>query len=244
MKPVKIDPGHRFRMLLTALALLLTAYPLIKTEGLTRVSFHAFFQFVLLVGLFSIRRARGWFTVGALLVTPPILDFWGELCLPDLALWRSASVQAASHVLTAAYLALLIVFVLRDLFSSREVTTDRLYGALSAYMLTALVFGSLYTALELVAPGSFSIAEGLGGVATGGEQKPLHSQGTLYYFSFISLTTVGFGDVSPSSATAQMIVMWESIVGQAFLTILVARLVGLHVAAGTENGASEEAGPG
>ena len=122
-------------------------------------------------------------------------------------------------------------------------TTDRLYGALSAYMLTARVFGSLYTARELVAPGSFSIAEGLGGVATGGEQTPLHSQGTLYYFSFISLTTVGFGDVAPSSATAQMLVMWESIVGQAFLTILVARLVGLHVAAGTGTGAMDEADP-
>ena len=55
-----------------ALALLLTAYPLIQTEGITRVSFHAFFQLVLLVGLFSIRRARGWFTVGALLVAPPL----------------------------------------------------------------------------------------------------------------------------------------------------------------------------
>ena len=59
------------------------------------------------------------------------------------------------------------------------------------------------------------------------------------YFSFVTLTSLGYGDVSPISHTAQMLSMWESIIGQSYLTIIVARLVGLHVSTGLADGGKE-----
>jgi hypothetical protein len=92
-----------------------------------------------------------------------------------------------------------------------------------------VTFGYVYTSLELLAPGSFTIGDGLAPVQRVQDGGLPERSSTLFYFSFITLTTVGYGDISPVSPTAQMFCMWEALLGQVYLTILVARLVGLHV---------------
>jgi hypothetical protein len=103
-----------------------------------------------------------------------------------------------------------------------DVTIDTIAGAACAYTLLALVWASIYVLLDFLRPGSFNIpAAWLMGAA--------HDPGAaLAYFSFITLTTVGYGDITPVWPGAAGLAAAEAIVGQLYLAITIARLVGLH----------------
>lgn len=78
----------------------------------------------------------------------------------------------------------------------------------------------VYSLMESIHPGSFSIAEG-----------QINAGRSLYvYYSFVTLTTLGYGDITPMTAPANSISILEAIIGKLFLAILIARLVGIHIA--------------
>jgi hypothetical protein len=103
------------------------------------------------------------------------------------------------------------------------VTADKIYGALCVYLLIGLTWGFMFLTLEGVQPGSFSLGQGQpNGIAK--------DPATLVYFSFVTLSTVGYGDITPLSPPARSLAFMEAIIGQIYLAVLVARLVGLHIA--------------
>ena len=128
------------------------------------------------------------------------------------------------------FLIYLFVVVLQDIFRTKEVTLDTLVGSICGYLLLAATFASCYSTLVLLMPDSFRVEAGLGIDAT-----ELHYQGVhfsvLLYYSVITLTTVGYGDVVPATDIARQLVSAEAVMGQIYLTIIVARLVGLHLSA-------------
>jgi hypothetical protein len=99
------------------------------------------------------------------------------------------------------------------------VTTETLYGAVAAYLLLGLTWGWTYGLVGLLQPGSFrSLVKPDGRV-----------EGPEYMFlSFITLTSVGYGDIVPVSAYARMLAILEAVAGQMYLAVFIARLVGLH----------------
>jgi hypothetical protein len=106
-----------------------------------------------------------------------------------------------------------LLAVLSRISRHQEVGFQTVMGGISAYALIAFVMSSVYTAGDLLTTGAF-----LDGV---------QSSGDFTYFSFITLTTVGFGDITPASELAKRLVVIEAFVGQVFLITLVARLVSL-----------------
>lgn len=126
------------------------------------------------------------------------------------------------------FLLYLMGVILQDIFTTRQVTVDTLVGALCGYLLVAATFAAIFSTLILINENSFLIAPGL-------DVNPsnLHFQGThfgvLTYFSVITLTTVGYGDVVPATTVARAFVSAEAVSGQIFLTVIVARLVGMHL---------------
>ena len=146
-----------------------------------------------------------------------------------LALGTSAALLGArgvaSDALRLAALGLgagLLVFVagaiLRDVLRTRDVTPTTLAGASSVYLLLGTAFGVAFLTLESVAPGSFHE----GGAA------PV-TEGWNAYLSLVTLSTLGYGDVVPVTRTARALAATEALLGQLYLTILVARLVGLQL---------------
>ena len=105
------------------------------------------------------------------------------------------------------------------LFTDTEVDVDTLLAAACAYVLLGFFFSTIYLAMMVMDPGSFSVPD-----------SNVERLYVMIYFSFVTLTTLGYGDVLPVSPSAQMLAVMEAIVGQIFVTVVVAELVGIHVA--------------
>jgi voltage-gated potassium channel Kch len=107
--------------------------------------------------------------------------------------------------------ALLIVVVLGE----GRVDAERICAALCVYLLAGIAFGGLYAALESSAPGSLRGA-------------PTFALGDAVYFSFVTLATLGYGDITPAASAARALAVLEAVFGQLYLAVLIARLVGLY----------------
>ena len=118
----------------------------------------------------------------------------------------------------AAVYATTIVLLLRYVFDREELTSDRLWGAAAAYLMIGVLWSILYAIVDRETAESFAIR---------GASGPMNTL-DLLYFSFGTLTTSGFGDVVPLSRVARTAAMVEGIIGQLFMAILIARLVGVY----------------
>jgi hypothetical protein len=118
------------------------------------------------------------------------------------------------------FIAYIIVLILCHIFRQTEVDQETIYGAIVVYILIGLMWVFLYNLTEFLHPQSFSFSHALGN----------ESRKALYYFSFVTLTTLGYGDITPVSDPAKSLAMLEAITGQVYLAVLVARLVGLNIA--------------
>ena len=102
-----------------------------------------------------------------------------------------------------------------------EISANRVIGAVSLYLLLGVLWAVAYAVVEMLAPGSFT-----------GFSKAL-SQGwssEWLYFSFVTMTTLGYGDLSPLSASARTFAYMQAIFGQLYIAILVAGLVSAYIA--------------
>lgn len=127
-----------------------------------------------------------------------------------------------------------IVYVMgKHVFVSPKVSTaDRLYGAISIYLLMSGFFSNIYMLMVLLNPSSFSCSVAL----CGQDLLAAFRNGANMYFSVITITTVGYGDITPTTALGGMLAAIEALMGQMFVAVVVARLVGLHL---LESGASK-----
>jgi hypothetical protein len=115
--------------------------------------------------------------------------------------------------------------ILRNVFAERAITGDAVLGAVCGYLLAAGMWANIYAATEVLAPGSFTMSDELKA------QSDWHGRTALFnYFSVVTLTTMGYGDVTPLRPPATAFAMLEAIFGQFYIAIVVAQLVGLRLA--------------
>ena len=146
---------------------------------------------------------------------------------PHLAAWAALG--------SAALMGLLIVLVLTRVFQPGPVTRQRVEGAVAAYLLFGLAWAQVYESVEVLAPGAFGLPKGE--IPVGGWFSP------LLYFSFVTLTTLGYGDILPVHPTARSLAMFEALMGQLYPAVLIARLVSLQVTGDTGMEATTALGP-
>lgn len=173
---------------------------------------------VLLVPLAALRAAGGgrrqrW--VVRALAAVALLGLGHESLGLDLVPWDVGLISAL------ALFAYVAVFVLVGVVRAGRVTGDTLCGAAAVYLLLGLTWMLMYEVVERVAPGSF--------LGLAGEEVALH--GGLLYFSFVTLATLGYGDIAPVTAAGRMVAILEVITGTFYLAVLVARLVSMYVVA-------------
>jgi hypothetical protein len=111
---------------------------------------------------------------------------------------------------------LFTLVTLARVFSAGPVTSHRLVGAVVAYLLLGLTWAYAYSWLDVAHPGSFHAPQG-----------PAGSYSPLVYYSFVTLTTVGYGDITPVSSAARVLSNLESLVGVLFPAVLIGRLLSM-----------------
>jgi voltage-gated potassium channel len=205
---------HNFLYLFAALVLFMTVLPVVAEFSrvtntlVTELSL----TLVLLIGVWSLEGNRWVFRTGLALMTVAALLSFSYFFRPHVGIVHVV------RVLSVVFLLLSAAITFRSVFLAGEVNLNRLAGAASLYLIIALIWTLLYSLLYAADPGSIS---------------GLPAQPSLWdclYFSLTTLTTLGYGDVLPVSAPARTLAGVEVALGQFYLTILVAALVGMHVA--------------
>lgn len=120
------------------------------------------------------------------------------------------------------FMVMLTVVTLSKVFGKGRVTSHKVKGAIAAYLLFGITWSLLYGLLDQILPNAFSLAAAVDAFTP-------ERQETLTYFSFVTLTTVGFGDITPTHEISRMFVVMEALIGQLYPATLLARLVSLEL---------------
>lgn len=208
-----VAPGSRFGVLLTSLVLLLFL-PFVLPGRLATVLSPVLFTVVLLSSLSAVADSRRHVAIGT------------ALAIPGCGLIIASSVRAlptltvAADVVLIVFLAFVAVGILAFVLRARQVDLGIVLGSVCVYLLVALLWGTAYGMLEQLHPGAFAFPT----------DAVTDIDNALQYFSFVTITTLGYGDIQPVLPLARALSVVEAVLGQMYLVILVARLVGLYTA--------------
>jgi voltage-gated potassium channel len=182
-----------------------------RTAGRAALSF-LFFTVMVTAVYMSVRQRRI-----VLLVLAASALSWAAVVADQV--FDVLEVGAAGRVVAAALLAFTIAAMLTRVLRDERVTLNTVYGAVCVYFLLVLFWAFIFILIEHVEPGSFS------GIGSAGEEVS-----DFLYFSMVTQTTLGYGDITPVSGLPRSLAALEAFIGQVFLVATVARLVSLQVA--------------
>ena len=222
--PLIFDLGEKlhpikFTALFVAIILSLVVSPFV-THG-HEIILGLAVSIILLAAIFSVSSNKAQFITALILGVPPILL---SLLVQD---FTNQNLLLASCFFRFAFFAFIIFVYLFYILTSNKITRDTLFGAISIYFLMGLAWMHLYSALEILFPGSFQ------GVYEAGQSYSHDFLSNFMYFSYVTLSTLGYGDLIPVSLPAKTFSILEAMFGQLYLAILIARLIGLHIVKGS-----------
>src|SRR5438034_3602720 len=201
--------------LLIALALFFMWAPFVEEIEGGELIVSGLFSLVLLAGIVAVADRKRVLVIAIVLAIPAIAGRWINHFRPDLI--PPAVFLAGGLVLIAFVIANLLRFVLR----APSVNTEVLCASISAYLMLGLMWTMAYLVVDQLTPGgSFSFNTNAGTHSMSGF--------TGFYFSFVTLSTVGYGDITPVSKVARMLAAMEAMTGLLYMAILIARLVALY----------------
>ena len=203
----------RFLILLILILLLLVLTPFLDVFIETRILMDVFLTVIFIFIIYTIRLKRSQAIVASALALPLIFVTWSEYFV------EIRTVSLLTRIFGALFFAYATINILRIIAKSEEVDRETIFAAIVAYLLMALMWAFLYMTLERVSPGSFSFPD----KGSWGEMMRYE------YLSFVTITTLGYGDIIPVTDQACSLVLIEAFIGQIYLVVLVAWLVGMHV---------------
>jgi voltage-gated potassium channel len=214
----------KYRILLASLVAMVYIQPLLSELRFTSWLFFIFVTINLFACVYSVRRQRRHLIIAISMTIPTLILVW--LDIPSKDNWYNL-LSNTSPILLFSYIAYLIFM---DLIRAKRVDADMIAGGISIYFMIGLVFAFIYIALFNYNPGNFDISAQLLNQAVDSDEN------IFIYFSYVTMTTLGYGDVTPVTTLARVLVQMETLLGQLFLAIFIARLVGMHIAGGKVSG--------
>jgi len=212
----RLHEHNNFIFLLSGLLIVILVGPLLHTVTTLRMDTVTSSSFVvmLLLGVWSIKGSKRALWLGAFLAVAGIVS-------------NTLAIKTGEEEYRILSLAILFLFLLQTIIlAARAVLAEKInrrngiLGAVCVYLLLGVLWSLLYGLIDTMTPGSFN----------GVEQNLAAGQyNDMLYFSFVTLTTLGYGDISPASELAKVFVYIEAIVGQFYLAVLVAGLVGSYL---------------
>jgi hypothetical protein len=207
----------RFVQLFILIILVMLLSPVLHKTPLLSALLAVFFLNILIVTLSSAGFHVRW--------RWPLILLWIMGTLMNTAAFRNPNhpfanmLIAASEFVSAVLIVICVVMILRYVLTSREVTVDTVFGAFVAYFLIAFTFSSIYQALAIIEPASFSMPN-----------SPTMVEGysrniEFGYFSFVTIASLGYGDIVPRLPVSRMLSILEVVIGQFYMAVVVAWLV-------------------
>jgi hypothetical protein len=216
-EPAAHRPGRRrfsTVQLLVALALLFFSFPFVEEVKGGDVIVSILLSLVLLSAVVAVADRKGVFFIALLLAIPAIGGRWINHFRPDLI--PPSVFLTAGLILIAFVVANLLRFILR----APSVTLEVLCASISAYLMLGLMWTVAYWLVDQITPGAFAFN-------TNGSRQSMNGF-NAFYFSFITLSTVGYGDITPLSRIARWLAAMEAMTGMLYVAVLIARLVSLY----------------
>lgn len=207
-----------FLYLLVALLILIIGVPIAYDLELISLPFSRVLgvSSILAIGVVSLRGAGRLFHVGIFLVVAGII----------LSVLSVASENDALHLISQLTLFVFLLLAtsntLQQVAVGNDISLNRIVGAVCVYLLLGVMWSIAYSVLEFSQPGSFKGLTELASTAWNPD---------WIYFSFVTITTLGYGDITPLTQTARSLTFSEAIVGQFYIAVLVAGLVSAYISA-------------
>ena len=206
--------GNGFRNLLFFLLLYIFGSPFLEPYPSLAVLAHISLSVALFAAVYALNKLNNQRSIAIALLFPLLILYW--LGIYDVIAFS----RLGAYLLFAVYYGLLIYSFIFQISHARRVDANVLYATFSLYLILGLFWGALYALLYQISPGSYS------GVLLEGPNNVGHN---FNYFSFVTLTTLGYGDITPQTAGAASLCQMEAIFGQFYTAVVVAWLVGMFV---------------
>lgn len=175
---------------------------------------------ILLSALYTVTRSPALFRIGLVLLIPALFANWVVNPVDNPILSVTASMAILAIMLAA------IGSMLRHIITARRISQDIIFGSIAVYLLAGVTWAFCYEFVNDITPGQ--VIESVGVVLTVENRAAMFHEFT--YFSFITLTSVGYGDLTPIGPAARALAIVEGIFGQLYTAILIGKLVGMKVA--------------
>lgn len=208
----------KFALLLASLLLVLGLQPFLHHAYGPVRALDLLLPLVLLAGVLAVSGSRRLLLIGAALAIPAFV-LQGTNLVVDFA--GAVTLMLGFYVAFIGYVSGTVVYLV---VRGDEVTLDTIIGSTCGYLLLGLLFALVCALVEWLAPGSYLIPE-----TSALRSADRYEFRSLIYFSFVTLTTLGYGDIHPLSSPARALAVAEAVIGQLYLTILIARLIGMHI---------------
>lgn len=204
---------ERFFILICLLLGLLVLVPIFNRYVVARIFMDIFISAIAISMVFTISHNKRYVIAGLSLALVMLMSLWLQYFIPNKA------IDAVGMLTGVFFVGLVISSFLGFMIKSADVNLEVIYMAILLYLSAALMWAFIYAFLELVDPASFNIDV----------DHPQEYFLVFQYYSFVTITTLGYGDITPVTEVAKAFSVLEAIVGQLYLVVAVAWLVGMHV---------------
>jgi hypothetical protein len=183
-------------------------------EGLVGIGLlvDIFATLILASAVYAVSSNKRLFRLALLLAFPTLIIHWANYFV------EAGFLPLVGEIFSGLFFAFMVVVILGYIFKEKQITTDTIAGAICAYFLIGLMWSSIFAILELLQPRSFQMPPNM-----------LAESFSFRYYSYVTLTTLGYGDITPISNQARSLSLLEAITGQIYLATLVARLVAVNI---------------
>jgi voltage-gated potassium channel len=202
----------RFGLLFISILLMFILRPFMEGYIGLQALLAIFMSAIVISVIYAVSEQKRVFMIVLVIAIPTLIIKWLNYFV------QSSAIYLASDVIGGVFCAYVTTIILSYVYSEKKIAVDFIYAAVSGYFLIGLMWAFIFSALEFLMPGSFQ-----------GPQVEASRLSHAYYYSFTTLTTLGYGDITPVSAPARSFSFLEAIMGQLYLAILIAGLVGKYI---------------
>jgi len=229
---------QRYFVLFAVLVVLTVLAPLVEHTILARVLVGGMVMLTLLVGGVCAGSSRGLaFTAGALACISGVV--WIAAFALDLPLVNTKDLQIVSYLLTLSFLITICGIIRKDIYTG-SISANKVAGAVCIYVLIGFCFAMVHMMIVLTDPSAYKSTSEVEQTRMSAGMTREQRYPMFVYFSFCTLSTLGYGDIIPANRLSRTVSWLEAISGQLYLAVMMARLVGLHVATGIGSEETDE----